>query len=149
VRARFEIDVEFSELLPEQLLQIHSLSARFSLLEGIVCTAKYIRCECNSFMYKPLSAADNAYIYIYHAVKMTDMIFTLTGFIVQLIVAQQTKKFSAFYGTRNFITVFSRIPTGHYPEMIESILHFFKIHFNIILFCRPSPKWSLLFEFSV
>jgi hypothetical protein len=41
----------------------------------------------------------------------------------KLIVTQQIKKMPAFYGARNFITVFRRSLCGPYPESDVSILH--------------------------
>jgi hypothetical protein len=41
----------------------------------------------------------------------------------KLIVFQLEKKFPALYGTRGFITVFTRALTGPYPEPDESNLH--------------------------
>jgi hypothetical protein len=36
----------------------------------------------------------------------------------RLIIAQLAKKFSAFYGTRRFIAVFTRTATGVCPEIM-------------------------------
>jgi hypothetical protein len=51
-----------------------------------------------------------------------------------LIVTQLVKKFSAFYGTRKFITVFTR--ARHWSlssvRQIQSTPYFFKSHFNIM-----------------
>jgi hypothetical protein len=38
----------------------------------------------------------------------------------KLTVAQLVKKFTAFYGTKRFITVFTRAATCPYPEPDES-----------------------------
>jgi len=63
------------------------------------------------------------------------------------------KKCSAFYGTRNFITVFKSPALGPYPGQIDPIrilsLYLIKINFNIILPSTPRfPKWYYPFRFS-
>jgi hypothetical protein len=67
----------------------------------------------------------------------------------KLIVTQLVKKFTAFYKTRRFITVF----LGPYPEPDEPSPHlptlFSRIRSNIILPSTPtSSEWSLPFGFS-
>jgi len=62
------------------------------------------------------------------------------------------KKFPAFYGTRRFITAFTkaRYPTLFWARSIQSMrpTHFLKIHFGIFLPFRPgSSKWSLSLRF--
>jgi hypothetical protein len=51
-------------------------------------------------------------------------------------VVQLLKNFPAFYGTRRFITVFTRAPTGLYCDsdqwIYTTIFYLSKIHFNII-----------------
>ena len=65
---------------------------------------------------------------------------------------QLVKKFSAFYGTRSFITAFKRPATYPYPEPARPSPHFpsqfLKINLNIILPSAPgSSKWSLSLMF--
>ena len=66
---------------------------------------------------------------------------------------QLVKKFSAFYGTRRFITSFTsaRHLSLSWTNSIQSIpptSHFLKIHFNIILQSTSgSPKLSLSLRF--
>jgi hypothetical protein len=45
----------------------------------------------------------------------------------KLILAQLVKKFPAFYGTQNFITVLQKPATGSYSEPDESNPHPFKL----------------------
>jgi hypothetical protein len=68
----------------------------------------------------------------------------LEKFIV--VYAQLVKKFPVFYGTRRFITVFTR--ARHWPlssaRLIQYTPQFPDIHFNIILPSTPrSSEWSL------
>jgi len=65
---------------------------------------------------------------------------------------QPVKKFSAFYATRSFISVFT---TSHheYPEPMNAVhtfpSYFSKIHLNVILPSTPgSHIWPLPFRFS-
>jgi hypothetical protein len=65
------------------------------------------------------------------------------------------KKFPAFYGTRRFITIFTRARhlSLSWPRLIQSMPHppsnLSKIYFNIILPSMPgSYKWSLSLRFT-
>jgi hypothetical protein len=64
-----------------------------------------------------------------------------------LTVSQLVKKFPTLYGTRRFITTFTRARhlSLSWASSIQSMpqSHFLKIYFNIILPSTPgSPKWS-------
>jgi hypothetical protein len=69
------------------------------------------------------------------------------GLLEKLTVSQLVKKFPAFYGTRKFITAFTKARhlSLSWATSIQSMppSHFLKIDFNIILPSTPgSPKWS-------
>jgi hypothetical protein len=66
------------------------------------------------------------------------------------IADQLLKKFSAFYGARRFITVFTRAFTLSCARLIPSTYsYFFKIRFNSIILSTPWYfKLSLLFRSS-
>jgi hypothetical protein len=63
----------------------------------------------------------------------------------QLIVAQLVKKFPTLYGTPRFIIMFTRVRYRAIPwaSWIQSTLHFFKVHFNIILSSTSSSLKQL------
>jgi hypothetical protein len=69
-----------------------------------------------------------------------------------LMIIQQVNKFPAFYRTRSFITVFTRVrhwslPTAKWITFNPILL--FKILINMIVPSMPRyPVWSLLFSFS-
>jgi hypothetical protein len=63
----------------------------------------------------------------------------------KLIVSRLVKKLSAFYRTRNLISMFSRTrPTGSYTEPDEFCV-IFKNHFNVILLSTRSSPIHLTF----
>jgi len=67
----------------------------------------------------------------------------------KLIVAQLVKKFLAFFGTRRFITVFSRSRQWRQMNPVHNLTPYsYKMHLNILI---PStlrtPKLSLPFKF--
>jgi hypothetical protein len=69
------------------------------------------------------------------------------GLLEKLTVSQLIKKFPAFYGTRRFITAFTRARhlSLSWASSIQSMspAHVFKIPFNISLPSTPrSPTWS-------
>ena len=64
--------------------------------------------------------------------------------------SQLVKKFSEFYGTRRFITAFTRARhlSISWSRPIQCPSHFLKIHLDIILPSMPgSSKWSLSLRF--
>jgi hypothetical protein len=71
---------------------------------------------------------------------------------VQLLIAQLVRKFSAFYGTKRFITWLITAHVWILLELEESIPQppsIFEIHFNIILPSKPSScKGYLLISIS-
>jgi hypothetical protein len=73
--------------------------------------------------------------------------------LYKLSVTHMIKKFSSFYGTRRFVTVFTRVLhwTLSWVKWIQSTPSYpiFSIHFNIILpFMSRYTEWSLHFRYS-
>jgi hypothetical protein len=72
----------------------------------------------------------------------------------KLIVAQIVTKYPAFYGTRKFITMFTRarncnLYCASWIRYTPSHSHFHNIYLNAILSSSPrSSKWALSFIFS-
>jgi len=71
----------------------------------------------------------------------------------KLTISQLVKIFPQFYGTRRYITAFTRAhPPVHILNQIDPFhiptSHYLKIHLTIILPSTPgSPKWSRSFRF--
>jgi hypothetical protein len=71
-----------------------------------------------------------------------------------ITVAQLVKKFFMFYGIQRFFVYLYELPTGLYPESVESNqqtreLVNFQIHFNTILSSMPSfVMWFLSSSFA-
>jgi hypothetical protein len=66
----------------------------------------------------------------------------------EVLAIQLIKKFRVIYGTRGFVTVFTKPATGSCPDPVVCSPHsnpwFSKTYFNIIVPCTPlSPKCSL------
>ena len=75
------------------------------------------------------------------------MLLTLWNKVLleELTGSQLVKKFPAFYGTRSFITAFTR---ASHPIKTMPPSHFLEIHFNIILpSTSRSSKWPLSLKF--